>query len=121
MKGLVPVGYIKHHAIVVTGGGYPEADRVLEIAHRQAKHLFGSMVSNIVESPMNGYKSFFVAPDGSKERWDVSNEYDEKRSLFSIYLNGFAFEDGSSPIYYVEISYDENGKIGLERATNIIK
>jgi hypothetical protein len=33
----------------------------------------------IMHSPVNGYKTFFIPPDGSKEGWGPSNDGDEER------------------------------------------
>ena len=71
------MGYIRHHAIVVTGN---EEDIIP--AHQLAKVVFGDLVSNIVPSIINGYQSFFIAPDGSKEGWFYSGIGDENRDNF---------------------------------------
>ena len=71
------MGHIRHHAIVVTSC----SKDLLDAAHHVAQSLFGD-VSTVVPSARNGYLSFFVPPDGSKERWDVSREGDEKRQRF---------------------------------------
>ena len=62
------MGYICHHAIVVTSS----FEATLSDAWIKARQLFAN-VSPIVSSPLNGYRSFFVAPDGSKEGWDESD------------------------------------------------
>ena len=58
------MGYIRHNAVIVTAAGYDEALQALERAHRKAQELFGPLVTPVVESVINGYRSFFVAPDG---------------------------------------------------------
>jgi len=60
------MGFISHHAIIVTSNGYDEADRKLQEAHDYANKYFGSLTTQIIQSPLNGYKTFFIAPDGSK-------------------------------------------------------
>jgi hypothetical protein len=69
------MGYIKHDAIVVTSFG----ERYLEPARRKADAL-GLPVTEIVTSHTNGYVSFLIAPDGSKEGWDASDAGDVARA-----------------------------------------
>lgn len=76
------MGYMKHNAIVVTSW---DAKR-MEMAHAKAVEVLGSLVSPLINGVINSQISFFVAPDGSKEGWSASNEYDEKRSLFLDWL-----------------------------------
>ena len=75
------MGYIKHHAIVVTSW---EGDR-LEKARNVAKK-FGCNVTNIVGPLGNGYCTFTVVPDGSKEGWATSDEGDEARENFKAWM-----------------------------------
>lgn len=77
------MGYIRHHAIVVTG-----FDECLDRAHKGAVKILGSLVSEIIKSRMNGYRSFFVAPDGSKEGWNDSEVGDSQRDDFILWLKG---------------------------------
>lgn len=87
------MGYIAHHAIVVTGYG-DEASK----AHAKAVELFTDidppqhnterLVSPIVQSLTNGYLSFLIAPDGSKEGWSTSEAGDAARSAFIDWLRG---------------------------------
>lgn len=71
------MGYIRHDAIVVTAYRKDHA-----IAARATAFEFGLAVSDLVESPMNGYVSFLIAPDGSKEGWKDSDDGDAKRTLW---------------------------------------
>jgi len=106
------MGYIRHHTIIVTSY---DSDK-LHAAHHQAERIFGEdMVSNIVDSPVNGYKSFFVAPDGSKEGWEDSDNYDKDRGEFIRLIKLKDFEDGSNAIQYIEVAYDEEGVAKIER------
>lgn len=72
------MGYMRHHTIVVTSWKKEH----LRIAHAEAESRFGDTCSEIIESPINGYLSFFIAPDGSKEGWYESNKGDEHRDQF---------------------------------------
>ncbi len=104
------MGYIKHHSIVVTSS----IEKVLKGAQHKAKTIFGNQVSEIIESPLNSYKSFLVAPDGSKEGWNDSVIGDEQREKFIKYLNAQAYEDGSSSLKYVEVSFGEDNEMAAE-------
>jgi len=75
------MGYIKHHAMVITG--YGEDD--ISEAHRFA-YLCELNPSSIIDSPTNGFKTFFIPPDGSKEGWDASGIGDENRARFKKFL-----------------------------------
>jgi len=100
------MGYMRHHTIIVSGLYGDCVDK----AHKEAKEIFGDLVSEIVDSPINGVCSFFVAPDGSKEGWPESNDGDYNRFKFKIWLNKQRYEDDSSPLSWVEVFYgDEMG------------
>lgn len=75
------MGYIGHHVMIVVGW----EDKRIEPAHAKAKEL-GMTVSDVIESPVNGYMSFYVAPDGSKEGWADSEEGDQQRAAFVTWL-----------------------------------
>lgn len=90
------MGYIKHHSIIVTGW---QDDKISE-AHKMAKEIFeknttdepyekpfGSrLVSDIIIGLSNGQMSFFIAPDGSKEGWETSNNCNSSRKEFLDWL-----------------------------------
>lgn len=104
------MGYMRHHAIVVTGilrdltlSSFPR----IEDAHAEALELF-PRVSPIVESEINGYGSFFIPPDGSKEGWAESSAGDGKRARFRVWLYSKEYEDGSSPFKWVEVQYGDD-------------
>lgn len=100
------MGYSRHHAIVVTTFDNKYAQQ----AHAHAVEL-GMAVSSIIQSPTNGYASFFVAPDGSKEGWQQSADGDQKRSELIRRLDTFRYEDGSSPLRWAEMQYgDDEGR-----------
>lgn len=76
------MGLMRHHAIVVTSW---QTETIHEV-HELAVATFGRLVTPIVESYTNGYLTFFVGPDGSKEGWDTSDAYDRKREEFMDHL-----------------------------------
>jgi hypothetical protein len=83
------MGWIRHHGMVVTGIADQDwsKDRPYNItlAHAKATDL-GLLVSNIVNGTTNGYASIFIAPDGSKEGWDTSDQFNGRREQFIDWL-----------------------------------
>ena len=77
------MGYIAHHAIIVTCWKKDDIDE----AHKMARVLFGSMVTDIIKGVANDYYTFFVGPDGSKERWDTSEDYNQRRTEYIAALS----------------------------------
>lgn len=101
------MGYIKHHAIVVTGF----RGKDVEAAHRAAENA-GCVVTPFTDAQTNGYRSFLVAPDGSKEGWDTSLDGDSARERFKEYLAGA--EERGQYLEWVEVAYgsdDADAKI----------
>ena len=80
------MGYIKHNAIIVTGIEPCETFPDLQIVYKKAKKLFGRTVTKKGKTVTNGFQSFLISPDGSKERWEWSNEFDIKRDKFFKWL-----------------------------------
>lgn len=98
------MGYIKHHAIIVTSWDVKQLKEV----HNKAVEIFDSQVSSIVQSKINGYESFFISPDGSKEGWGDSDLGDKRRDVFIDFLESKNYSDGSSSLSYVELFYGED-------------
>lgn len=83
------MGYIRHHAIVVTGRHEWTIDASLPDIHeaRAAAIDAGCAVVTDVAGPgVNGYSSFLVGPDGSKEGWDSSDAGDQARDRLIAWL-----------------------------------
>jgi hypothetical protein len=83
------MGYIRHHAIVVTGHHQWLHDDTLPNifeAHEAALASGCRLVTPVVGPGVNGTSSFLVAPDGSKEGWDDSDAGDTARDLFIEWL-----------------------------------
>ena len=107
------MGWIRHHGIVVTSWDAA----ALRHAHAHAAEL-GMTTTEIVASPVNGYSSFLVAPDGSKEGWDDSNTGDAQREAFVAWLDSRAYSDGSSALSWIEYEHDsDNGTAKILRFT----
>ncbi len=101
------MGYMRHHALIVTT--YDE--KRIDDAREQAEAIFGSKdVTPILSSRSNGYWTFFIQPDGSKEGWAESDDGDERRAKFIKWIDDQRHSDGSCPFDYSEVQYgDENG------------
>lgn len=105
------MGYMRHHAIVVTGS-YGEH---IFAAHSEALDILGSeQVSPVSDKAINSHRSFCVFPDGSKEGWDDSDRGDDNRGEFIRYLDGLRYDDGSSPLRWVEVQFGDD-----ERETKV--
>lgn len=103
------MGYMRHHAIVVTSFD----KKKIAAAHKQAERL-GAHVSNVVEGAVNGYFSFLIAPDGSKEGWGESDDGDQQRESMKEWLCKQEFEDGSSVLDWVEVMFgDDDGEVEI--------
>lgn len=104
------MGYMVHHAILVTTFD----EQAAKVAHKKASEIFDRLVSGITgisESLVNGYHSFAIFPDGSKDGWEDSDEGDEHRAAFVAWLETQQYEDRSSRYDWVEVQYgDDNGK-----------
>ena len=100
------MGYMRHHAIVVTSWDV----QAIEKAHREAVARFPA-VSPLMDSEWNHYLSFFIPPDGSKEGWDASDEYDDCRKSFIQRLDSEYRDDGATSLDWVEVQYgDDEGE-----------
>ncbi len=93
------MGYMRHHAIVVTGN----EDRVAAAHAEAAKRFDGRFLSNLTDTAVNGYRSFLVGPDGSKEGWPESKHGDELRAAFIRYLR-------TQFLGWVEVQFDDDEK-----------
>lgn len=109
------MGYIRHNALIVIGDGYEEAYQKFNQVYEKAKELFGPLVTNVIHTEVNNYFSFMIAPDGSKEGWDLSDHYDEKRKQLSDYIDSLAYDDGSNAIQFADIALDECYEVEINR------
>ena len=63
-----------------------------------------TLVSEIKDSIVNHYSSFFIIPDGSKEGYDASDDGDVIREKFIEYINPLCKSE-EYHLSYGEISY----------------
>ncbi|AIK69270.1 hypothetical protein PBI_MINERVA_61 [Mycobacterium phage Minerva] len=96
------MGYMRHHAIVVTSWD----QKLLAEAHAKAVEL-GACVSPLVDGRINMYQSFLVAPDGSKEGWDTSDEGDAQREALVEWLDAQCYDDDSTCLSWVEVQFGD--------------
>jgi hypothetical protein len=105
------MGYIKHNAIIVIGW---QDDKVLESRNKAIQIFdeyfsdepivkpYGSkLVSEIIPGLTNGQSSFFIAPDGSKEGWETSQNGDRAREEFCKWLDS----DPDNYCDYIEVRF----------------
>ena len=111
------MGYMCHHAIIVTSCMEDQIEKarkmILKLQPKTSDKLIidgGNWVSPISPKTTNGYRSFFIAPDGSKEGWDESNRGDSFRDKVIKILDSFAYEDRSTCLEYVEVQYADDGE-----------
>lgn len=100
------MGYMVHHAIIVTTDF---AD--IDAAHRKASELLGDLVSGVVHSGVNDCRSFFIAPDGSKEGWNESDKGEEARHKFINWLAAQTYQDGGNPFRWVLVQYGDDSLV----------
>lgn len=117
------MGYMRHHAIIVTTYSRKLAQdaylKAISIHEKYEKTLYSgpapksglltTLVSALHESPVNGYFSFCIYPDGSKEgpQWVESKAGDELRDEFIAWLESQRHEDGSSSYDYAYVRFGD--------------
>jgi hypothetical protein len=100
---------MRHHAIVVTSG----IRELLDEAHEKATAL-GCVVTSIADSRVNGYRSFLIAPDGSKEGWEESEVGDAQREQWVKWAHSKAYDDKSNSLSFIEVMFaDERKEIAI--------
>ncbi len=114
---------IRHHAIVVTA----QDKKFLEKLHKETLTHFdqslsvrikGFLVSPLVSSFINDYHSFLIAPDGSKEGYDTSEEADLARRSYLDRLEEIRKNEPERDLHFVEVLYGaDNDSAALLRAS----
>ncbi len=93
---------VMHDVIVVTSW-----DSALLLKARTLAKIRMPHVTDIVPGVVNGYTSFMVAPDGSKEGWAESIQADDDRADFIKWLDAQAYDDGSNRLEYVVVRFGD--------------
>jgi len=104
------MGYQRHNAIVVTSW----KEDLIELAHKQASGMF-PWVSELSPEALNGYRSFFIPPDGSKEGWPESDAADKVRAAFFEWCRSQGYEDGSNSLCVVDVSFAGDGDAAIDK------
>jgi hypothetical protein len=97
------MGTIHHHSFIIQG-----ATADVQVAHAKAVELFHELTTPTMETPVNLGLSFAVLPDGSKELWPESDEYDKRRAIFKGWLRE-AYIHNTCLVSWVELSFGELG------------
>lgn len=105
------MGYMRHHAIVITTFDKQKALK----AHEVAKEYFDGdtvkLVTPIMTSAVNTCFTFVITPDGSKEGWAESESGDVRRENMIRWMESQRYEDHSSPYDWAEVQYgDDRGE-----------
>jgi hypothetical protein len=115
------MGYMRHHAVLVTSWDNKPIEQAhalaVELARRYGMHE--SVVSPLSAEVVNGYRSFAVFPDGSKEGWEESQLGDAMRAGLVAHLDSQRHTDGSTPFRWCLVQYgDDDGDNRMLRHDN---
>lgn len=99
------MGYIVHNTIVITSRDH----KAISDAAQKAKEL-GLEVLGPSPEAKNHYQTILICPDGSKEGWPDSQQFDEKRKACRDYLDDQRYEDNSSSLEWAEIAYGSDDR-----------
>lgn len=106
------MGWHQHHAIIVTGWD----ESRMTYAHAYAANIIGMDTTPLTRSSTNGFLTFVVVPDGSKEGWEESDRGNERRARFIEWLKSQAYYDGSCHFKWVAIVYGDES----DRRTEVL-
>lgn len=109
------MGNHQHHAIVITATRFRDTDNVILDIHEEARRRFGHLCSEIINSRVNGYHSFFIAPNGRVVGRIESNQWNAEREDFIRWLRDY---ETSNEFAFPEWTYVEYG--GDYHVSNVI-
>ncbi|MBY0424381.1 MAG: hypothetical protein K2Q22_01990 [Cytophagales bacterium] len=101
---------IKHHAIIVTSN---DRERI-ELVRKKAIELYTltmeanngkSLVGPLTIGLINNFYTFLIAPDGSKEGYDTSDDGDIVREKICTYIDSLKDINNYNPISYIEVYF----------------
>ena len=109
------MGVINHNAVVATTFSKGNLDKMMEwIKTIEVEKSHGGLDLKSLFvfgcGIVNDYHTMILLPDGSKEGWPESKLGDSLRAMFVEKLNSLAYEDGSNPWSWVEVSFGEYGQ-----------
>lgn len=104
---------IRHHVLVITVSDLKLAEKLrLEISELYKKNMEAKngfkLISPIVESLINHYYTFFIAPDGSKEGYDLSEDGDRIREKTIELLEITKNKLDPHILNYIELFYGDD-------------
>lgn len=88
------MGIINHNAIIATTWNTEVFGKVSEFTKNNNPNVF-----LLSDKQINGYRTIVLVPDGSKEGWPESDEFDDLRDRFIKKLESCAYDDGSNPVW----------------------
>lgn len=103
------MGIMNHNAVIATTWSSEKADILQKWIEKLTKDEQRFIV-RVEETLTNGYHTFIIVPDGSKEGWEDSNNGDRLRELIIMRLSKDNYNDNSSPWDWVEIGFGEYGQ-----------
>lgn len=110
---------MRHHCMVVTCSLSKEARE----AHTKAIEIMGKdFVTEMLFTVTNGYYTFFVGPDGSKEGWEECEKGAENRAKLVLWLGQQSDDNGCSGSVYswALVQYgDDDGEQRLVLASDL--
>lgn len=93
------MSHYNHHAIIVIGNHIMNDDGITPVSRAHvAAEVLGLATTNIVLSDLNGFASFMVVPDGSKENRPESDEGDAARDKFIDWVRA------TDSVHYAEVA-----------------
>ena len=91
---------MRHNVIVVTSCD----EKSIIDAYFVAMDIFRE-VSSLTLPALNGCRSFFVPPDGSKEGQDDTNIGSNDRAQFISWLQSTRDQKGNTPLDWIEVEF----------------
>jgi hypothetical protein len=95
------MGYFRHHVIIVTSPAETLAPYI------PWPSRFRRRCERLIDSRANGYRSFLVAQDGSKEGWDASVVCDRRRAVHRAAHSATAGKP-MEPAHWVQIEFGDH-------------
>jgi len=107
------MGYIKHQAVIAVVPGYGKNTLDFDELRTALGASGASLLAGPVEGLVNGYATYFLGPDGSKEGWSDSGLGDQARAEFVAYIR-----DHAEYADIVEVTF--GGDFGIECGPEVI-